>query len=95
MDYIYVAYEENKNWLASENGGIDELKIFGADKKEAVISYINDRLKVASDNDYVIDEEADLNKELTKDNMKITLFRSYQDNWDYSYDLVVQKKPIN
>jgi hypothetical protein len=95
MSYIFVAYEENKNWLGAENGGIDEMTIFGAESREKALEWINDRLQVASHNDYVIDNKINLDVELMKENIKIPLYRGYQDNWDYSYDLIVQKKAIN
>ena len=95
MNYIFVCYEENKNWLASECGALDEMTIFGPDKKKEIIKWVRERLQVASDNNYVIDKETDLESELMKEDISITLFHSYQDNWDYTYDIVVQKKAIN
>jgi hypothetical protein len=95
MNYIFVAYEENKNWLASESGSIDEMTIFGAESKEKALEWIKERLKVASENDYIIDNKISLDAELAKENIKIPLYRGHQDNWDYSYDLLVQKKVIN
>jgi hypothetical protein len=64
MNYIFVCYEENKNWLATENGALDEMTIFGLNKRDEVLGWVNDRLQVASDNDYVVDEAADLEKDL-------------------------------
>lgn len=93
-NYVYVCYEENNNSLAAESGGINELCIWGSDKREIALEWVNDRLQIALFTGYVIDENADIKALFEKESFAITVFQNYQNNWDCSYNIVVEKKLV-
>ena len=100
---VFVCYEENRHSLAAENGAITDLCI----KKSLgdAIGWLYDRLKVGKDGGFVIDAEAeereggDVKEELILKSIEsgiasITMFAGYQENWDESYDIVVEVKEV-
>ena len=100
---VFVCYEENRHSLAAENGAITDLCI----KKSLgdAIDWIYDRLKVAKDEGFVIDAEAgeledgDVKEELILKSIEsecvsLTMFRGWQENWDESYESVVEVKEV-
>ncbi len=96
---VFLCYEENRHQLASECGAIDELKAFG--NKGHAVAWVLERVEHGTGDGYIIDAEYGeatldrLFKELTKDgNIDITMFNGYQENWDVSYDIIVQKVEV-
>lgn len=96
---VFLCYEENRHQLANECGAIEELKAFG--NKGQAVAWVLERVKHGTDNGYIVDTEYGevtldkLFKELTKDgSIDITMFNGYQENWDVSYDIVVQKAEV-
>lgn len=100
---VFVCYEENRHELATENGAITDLCV----KKNFsdAISWVYDRLKLGADSGFVVDKEAEeledgdvseakLLDDIEKGIIAITMFSGYQENWDESYDIVVEVKEV-
>lgn len=93
---VYLCYEENRNQLFLECGAVDELKAFGSIDK--TVEWVLERVKCGTDDGYIVDAEYGevtldrLIKELNDDGgIYITMFNGYQENWDVSYDIIVQR----
>lgn len=97
---VFLCYEENRHQLVNECGAINELKVFCS--KVSAVKWAAERVKKATDNGYIIDTEYGdvipdkLFKELDEDRcIDITMFNGYQENWDVSYDIIVQKLEVD
>lgn len=100
--HMFVCYEENKHDLAIESGAINQLTVFS--NKATAIDWFFDRIKVAKDYGFVIDKESDLlnngevDKKLilgaikTNEYVSVTMFSGWQENWDESFDIVIEFK---
>lgn len=82
MNKVYIALEENYHLLACEIGASEILGVY--DTKDKALDKILDDIKISiEEDDYVIDEEDDL-EQFKKDKIGcITLFYKEQENWDY------------
>lgn len=100
---VFVCYEENRHSLAAENGAITDLcikKNFGE-----AIGWIYDRLHIAKEDGFIIDNETEGLKDgdisesailsgIEKGIVSVTMFAGHQENWDESYDIVVEAKEV-
>lgn len=92
MNSVFVCYEENKNALALESGAMNELSV--NTDKDKVVEWIKNRIKVNEGYGYLIHDDTDIEKEILKENICITMFKEYQGNYEYCFDIVVLKKSI-
>ena len=96
---VFLCYEENRHQLASECGAVNELKAFGGIGKAA--AWALERVECGQNDGYIVDTEYgevtldSLIKELEEDKcIDITMFNGHQENWDVSYDIIVQKVAV-
>lgn len=99
---VFVCYEGNNHALAIESGAINQLTVFS--NKATAIDWFFDRIKVAKDYGFIIDKESDLlnngevDKKLilgaikTNEYVSVTMFSGWQENWDESFDIVIEFK---
>ena len=92
MKEYYVCYVENKNWLASEKGGITDLSLFN--NRENVLNWTEERLQEAQADNYIINGTTIVEEEIIRDSFYITLYKEYQNNWDYSFVINVRRMLI-
>ena len=93
---VFLCYEENRHQLACECGAVSGLKAFCGIGKAA--AWALERVECGQNDGYIVDTEYGkvtldrLLEELKEDEyIDITMFNGYQENWDVSYDIVVQK----
>lgn len=96
---VFLCYEENRHQLASECGAVNELKAFGGRGKAA--AWALERVECGQNDGYIVDTEYGevtldrLLKELEDEEcIDITMFNGHQENWDVSYDIIVQKAVV-
>lgn len=96
---VYLCYEVNNHQLALECGAVNEIKAFGSVDKTA--AWVLERVKCGTDDGYIVDAEYGevtldrLIKELNDDGcVYITMFNGYQENWDVSYAIIVQRTEV-
>lgn len=96
---VYLYYEVNNHQLALECGVVNEIKAFGDINK--TVAWVLERVKYGTDDGYIVDAEYGevtldrLIKELNDDGgIYITMFNGYQENWDVSYDIIVQRTEV-
>jgi len=96
---VYLCYEVNNHQLALECGAVNGIKTFGSIDK--TVEWVLERVKCGTDDGYIVDAEYGevtldrLIKELNDDGgIYITMFNGYQENWDVSYDIIVQRTEV-
>lgn len=101
--YVFVCYEENKHDIAIECGSISDLTVFN--NAAMATEWFFKRLDVAKNSGFVIDSESELLKdgeiskklvaeEIENREVSVTMFSGWQENWDESYDIVIQLKEV-
>lgn len=99
MEQVYLCYEENYHELALECGAVNELRAF-ADKQKAV-AWVMERVKEGVAYAFFVDEEyGEVSEERIRaelddhGSVSFAMFKDYQENWDVSYDIIVQATDI-
>lgn len=93
MNKIYIALQENYHMLASEIGACEILGVYKTIDK--ALDKILDNIAIDTiENDFVIDNECDL-EEFKKDKKGyIRLFYREQENWDYHCEYSIVESEI-
>lgn len=96
---MYLCYEVNNHQLALECGAVNEIKAFCSINK--TVEWVLERVKCGTDDCYIVDAEygeVTLDRLIKKLNdtggIYITMFNGYQENWDVSYDIIVQRTEV-
>lgn len=99
MEQVYLCYEENSHELAIECGPVNGIRAF-ADKQKAV-AWVMERVKEGVAYEFLVDEEyGEVSEERIEaelggsGSVNFTMFKDYQENWNVSYDIIVQATDI-
>ena len=110
MKEVYLYYNENSSFIASEIGSITDIRIFGSEEK--LIEHISAELTQARENGYELSDDFDISgmndkirTDLAKyikdclqnscDNIIITVFYNGSEDNDRYYDICARKETVH
>lgn len=92
---VYVCYEMNRGDLVLECGNISDEVVFFSQERAA--NWVMKRISTGEDDNFKIDEEygsvskENVIRDIEKNDLSITMFYKRQENWNESYDIVVER----
>lgn len=89
----YTCYERNRNLLLNDTEEITDSVSF--DTQEKATKWIRERIIEGTKCGFVMDEEATVPISLNTDSLALTMFYRFQENWNESYDICVEKKSVS
>ncbi len=97
MSFVYVCYEANWRECALEAGPVNEVEVYGY--PELAVKWVRERIQCAYGNGFVEETAADISESGVLEKVKlgyfsVEMYHGHQENYDYEYDIVVERKEV-
>ena len=94
---VFVCSEVNHHELVIECGEVNALTVI--ESEDTAYKWVCERIKEGECDGFIKDRDYDYSEENVKNEIAdgfftITMFREYQENWNESFDITVERKEI-